>query len=322
MHHRFLIRSLALLLCLGCLLALCGALVACRKQEPNTEEAFLTFTDALGRTVSVGKQPQRVAALLGSFADVWCLAGGTLCAAADDAWDDFGLEQGDAVSLGGAHSPSLERLIAADPDLVLASASTASNVEMKDTLESMQIDVLYFDVDSFSDYLAMLKICTELTGKQDLYEQNGTRLQAQIDAVRAAYADAAISDRQRKILLLRASSATVKTKGSRGTVLGEMLADMGCINLADDRETASDNLSIEAILQDEPYHIFVVFMGSNTDAAKASLEAMIKENPAWSELEAIQNGRLHIMDKTLFNLKPNARWAEAYETLYQTLMEE
>ena len=49
---------------------------------------------------------------------------------------------------------------------------------------------------------------------------------------------------------------------------------------------------------------------------------MMKENPAWATLEAIKEGRWYMMDKTLFNLKPNERWAEAYQTLYDTLTNE
>jgi hypothetical protein len=30
---------------------------------------------------------------------------------------------------------------------------------------------------------------------------------------------------------------------------------------------------------------------------------------------------VHLMDKTLFNMKPNARFAEAYRILYETLTE-
>ena len=63
-------------------------------------------------------------------------------------------------------------------------------------------------------------------------------------------------------------------------------------------------------------------MGSDTAAAKAAVEKMIKENPAWSTLDAVNNGRLYVMDKKLFNLKPNARWAQAYEILYEKLTEE
>ena len=294
---------------------------SCGAEKENAPSDAVHFTDALGREVTVGKNPERVAVLLGSFADVWMLAGGELCAAAEDAWEDFGLEPEGAVNLGGAHSPSLEMLISSDPDLVIASASTASNVEMKDSLEAMGITVVYFDVDCFDDYLKMLDICTDITGRKDLYEQNGLSIKARIDAVKAQYADAGIPEGERKVLLLRAASSFVKAKGSDGTILGEMLADMGCVNIADSDTTLLENLSVEAVIRENPHHVFVVTMGSDTAAARETLENMIKENPAWSTLDAIKNGRLHVMDKKLFNLKPNARWAESYEILYEKLTE-
>ena len=304
------------------ILAMLAALLStssCGQDNGPRVKGEISFTDALGREVQVNKKPERVASLLGSFADVWLLAGGTLCASAEDAWEDFGLELGDAVNIGGAHSPSLELLISASPDFVIASASTASNVEMKDSLESMGITVAYFDVDNFDDYLCMLDICTDITGRKDLYEQNGLAIKSKIDEIKNMYAVSDIPENERKILLLRAASGFVKAKGSSGTILGEMLADIGCINIADSNTDLLENLSVEAVIREEPHHIFVVTMGSNTDAAKRSLENMIKENPAWGTLDAVKNGRLHVMDKKLFNLKPNARWAESYGILYEKL---
>lgn len=301
------------------ILTMLFSITSCNRHSENDNENTLTFTDALGREVSVPKTPERVAALLGSFADVWTLAGGSLCAAAEDARDDFGLTPENCTNIGGAHSPSLELLISASPDFVIASASTASNVEMKDTLETMGITVAYFDVDNFEDYLDMLDICTDITGRKDLYRQNGLAKKSQIDEIKAKYAKADIPDEERKILLLRAASGFVKAKGSSGTILGEMLYDMGCINIADEDSSLLENLSVEKVIRENPYHIFVVTMGSDTEAAKMSLENLIKENPAWNTLDAVKQGRLHVMDKTLFNLKPNDRWAESYEILYEKL---
>ena len=308
-------KLIAIFLIATVLLAGCGA-----PAETPASDTAVTFTDDLGREVTVD-QPRRVAALLGSFADVWVLSGGTLCAAAEDAWEDFGLEL-DAVNIGGAHSPNLEQLLSADPDFVLASASTASNLEFLDTLEAAGIPVAYFEVMHFGDYLRMLDICTDITGQKDLYDRNGLQVQAQIDAIKARYAADNLPEEQRRVLLIRAAASVIKAKGSSGTILGEMLADMGCINIADSDETLLETLSVEAVIQQQPYHIFVVTMGSNTEAAKASLEAMLLENPAWSTLDAIVAGRLHYMDKTLFNLKPNDNWAQSYETLYEALIEE
>ena len=124
------------------------------------------FTDDLGRTVTV-EQPERVAALIGSFADVWCLAGGqdTLVAAAHDAWTSFDLGLNDTVTdLGAVKEPNLEVLLAAQPDFILASCNTTADLELQSTFENAGIPVAYFDIQSFDDYLNMLKICTDLTG--------------------------------------------------------------------------------------------------------------------------------------------------------------
>ena len=281
--------------------------------DRNDDSPSVTFVDALGREVSVASSPVRVATLLGSFADMWMLAGGEVCATSEDAWEDFGLEL-DAVNIGGAHSPSLELLLSSDPQLVIASASTASNLELQEPLEALGITVAYFDVDSFDDYLSMLDILTDITGRKDLYQLNGENVKDEIDVIKAR-----LSDNKPRILLLRASSGSIKAKSSEGTVLGEMLADLGCVNIADSDAGLLENLSIESVMRSEPYHIFAVAMGDEKKALE-NLEKMIEEDPAWSSLEAVKNGRVHLMDRHLFNLKPNSRWAKSYEQLVEILL--
>ena len=257
--------------------------------------------------------------MLGAFADTWVSAGGALCAAAEDAWDDYGLTLENAVNLGGAHSPSLEALLSADPDFVIASASTAADVEMKETLENAGITVAYFDVDNFNDYLAMLKICADITGRKDLYEQNGERVKKEIENIKDEFNAKKLPEEKRTVLLLRASASLLKAKGSEDTVLGEMLCDLGCINIADSDKTLLENLSVESVIREEPYRIFAVSMGDET-AARNNLSKTMEENPAWGRLDAVAQNRLHIMDKRLFNLKPNSSWAKAYEQLTKILL--
>ena len=316
---RKIFQFIAVIVCMTMMLSI---LTACNCGESTQNENAVTFTDALGREVMVSKEPQRVAALIGSFADVWLLSGGSICAAAEDAWDDFDLELPDAVNIGGAHSPNLELIFSANPDFVIASASTSSNVEMLETLETAGITVAYFDVDSFEDYLAMLNICTDITGRKDLYERNGMKLQFQIEVIKQEMSEQPLTEEQKTVLLLRAHSGSVKAKGSEGTILGEMLADLGCINIADSDTSLLEALSVESIIRQEPYRIFVVTMGNDTKKAMDNFYQMMEENPAWGTLEAVAEGRVHIMDRKLFNVKPNADWAESYEKLSEILRTE
>ena len=59
--------------------------------------------------------------------------------------------------------------------------------------------------------------------------------------------------------------------------------------------------------------------GNNQEAAMKNVEDMLISNPAWTSLSAVKNGNYYLLDKRLFNLKPNARWGEAYEQLADIL---
>jgi len=153
--------------------------------ETNTETQTqgYTFTDDLGREVTV-KSADRVATLIGSFTDVWMLAGGNVVAAANDSWESLGLDLDESVvNLGSILEPDVEQLIAAEPDFVIASANTDADVAMEETLTQAGITVAYFDVANFDDYLNMLSICTQITGRDDLYQKNGLDVQKEVEAV-------------------------------------------------------------------------------------------------------------------------------------------
>ena len=307
----------------ACLLALlltaCGGAADPAQAALSETAQEISFVDDLGREVTV-PAPRRVAALIGSFADVWCLAGGrdTLVAAAGDSWTQFDLDLPETVAdLGGVTEPNLERLLAAEPDLVIGSAKTAADVELLDVLEQAGIPAAYFDVSTFEDYLRMLDICTQLTGCRENYDQYGTANQTQIEAAKARADGSAPT-----VLYIRATGSSCKVKNSRDTVLGEMLQELGCINIADSETGLLESLSMETILLSDPEYIFVVLQGSDTTKAENTLETVLLSDPAWNKLSAVQEGRCYFMDQRLYNVKPNARWGEAYEKLADILYPE
>ena len=285
--------------------------------ERGTAGTAVTFTDGLGRSLTVDS-PRRVAALIGSFADMWCLAGGkdTLVAAAADTWTQFSLALPDTVqNLGAVKEPSAETLLAVQPDFVLASTKTQADIDLLPTLEQAGIPVAYFDVSSFSDYLEMLEICTRITGCPERYEQYGTAVQAQVEEAKAR----AEGKEAPTVLYLRATGGSCKVKNSKGSVLGEMLEDLRCTNIADSDASLLEELSMESILAADPDYIFLVLQGGNQEKARQTLEKAVLSNPAWQQLTAVKEGRCHYMDQALYNLKPNARWGEAYEGLAEIL---
>ena len=299
-----------------CMVLLCVLLCGCAPDRDEVTGRY--FTDDLGRTVVVD-QPERVACLLGSFADVWYHAGGTIIAAPDDAWVDFGFPMPeDAVNLGNTKDLSLEALLAAEPDFVIGSVNTPEHLQWKDTLEAAGIPVAYFDVSDFEDYLRMLEICTAITDRMDVYVTRGLSLQRKIDECIARAAERGTSPR---VLYLRASATSIRAKNSKGSVLGEMLADLGCINIADTDDTLLENLSVEHILMQDPEFIFIVRLGDDEEAARENAYQFLRDNPALESLTAVKNNRVIFLDKRMYNMKPNNLWAEAYLQLEDILLE-
>ena len=287
-------------------------LAGCASPAAQSPASGYTFTDELGRTITVDN-PQRTAALLASFAQIWQLAGGNVVATGADAWEDLNLPLSeDTVNLGKTEKLSLELLLSSQPDLILASANTRQQMEWKETLEATGIPVAYFNVSDFDAYLRMLKICTDITGRQDLYQTNGLDVQAQIDTILEASRNRGTAP---TVLCMRASGSLITVKNSTGNVLGEILHSLGCVNIADSDASLLENISIERILEVDPEYIFIAQRGDNFDDMVANVESMMQEHPAWLQLTAVKEGKLYYMDKSLYNLKPNHRWGEAYERL-------
>ena len=75
-------------------------------------------------------------------------------------------------------------------------------------LEAAGITVAYFDVSDFEEYLKMLDICTDITGRKDLYETNGLEVKKQIERA-VKYAGG------QSYLLLRASATYIRAKNRK-----------------------------------------------------------------------------------------------------------
>ena len=115
---------------------------------------------------------------MGSFANVWELAGGTLVGASDDAFSDYHIAS-DAQKIGDFSSLNAESIIALNPDFVILTGSSSgrgggvAQTELADTLTAANIPVAYFKVTTFDDYLRMLRTCCNITGDEQAYAENG-----------------------------------------------------------------------------------------------------------------------------------------------------
>ena len=260
--------------------------------------------------------PRRVVSLYGSYAEAWAQAGGTLVGATEDAVSERGMDLGEAQIIGTTKEPNLELVLALDPDLVLLSLDIAAQVSAAEALEAAGVPCAAFRVDTWQDYARMMDVFTALTGRRDLYETIVPPMEAAIARTIAS----AQAQNAPTVLLLRAYSTGVKAKAD-DNLAGAMLEDLGCINIAGKQPSLLEELTLEAIVVEDPDCIFISVMGGDEEAALAVVEETLGQNPAWQGLTAVQEGRVYVLSRDLFHYKPNARWAESYAFLYELLFE-
>ena len=227
---------------------------------------------------------------------------------------DLGLGE-DVVNAGSLKTPSAELILAAGVDFVLLTPTLSGHIALGETLRAAGVRTAFFDVETFEDYLRCLDFCTRLTGQPQRYEQYGTAVQASVDEAIALGVGQAQAPR---VLLLRAYSTGVKAKNSDNNMVGAMLRDLGCENIADGQDTLLENLTLEAIVAADPDFIFITTMGAD-DEALASLAEHLQSGPAWAGLTAVKEGRCFVLPKDLFHYKPCERWSEIYHQLAEML---
>ena len=302
-------RILSILLCV---ILLCG----CASPQ-RSAAGGITFTDDTGVEVTVPKKPETVAVLLSSLADLWITAGGSVDITVGETVER-GFVGTDVIQVddGAGKTINLEALVAAEPDFVLYASDIAGQLKCAETLRAAGIPAAGFAVETFEDYLALLKLCTEILDTPESYEIYGLELKNKVDSLLET---AKNQPYQPEILFVRAGSSAkvTKAKTAENHFVCGMLKDLGTLNIAEKAPVLLDGLSIEEILLADPDVILFTTMGDET-AGAAYMESLV-EDSVWQNLTAVREGKVYQLPKELFQYKPNARWDGAYAYLIELL---
>ena len=274
------------------------------------------ITDINGNSATLTKD-SKIAACYGSFAECLTLAGLEPVGVTEDAIEDHGLEfSSDTKIVGTVKEINLEQLTQSDPDYVMLSADLSAHLKLEESLKELGFSYGYFRIDTFSDYKAFMKTLCDISKRDDLYEENVTIPEKNIENILAKVPE----NQSKDFLLMRAHSSGIKAKGD-DNLAGQLLKELGAKNIADSHLSILEELSIEQIIEDDPEFIFVSFMGSEK-AAKEYLKENFENNPAFASLTAVKNSNYILLPKDLFHYKPNNRWDESYEYLAKILYPE
>jgi len=290
---------------------------ACGKapEEPLPEPSAVSVTDALGNTVTLAPGA-RVVSCYGSFADCWQLSGGSLVGVTEDAVEEGVVAAESVTVVGSVKNIDLEQILGLNPDYVLLSADLAAHLKLREALVAARVPHGYFRVDTFGDYKAMMEQFCAVNGRPDRYRENVLAVEEKICGILEKIPE----PDGKRVLLVRVYSTGMKAKGD-DNLAGQILKEFGMIHLTEENPSLLEDLSVEKIVQADPDYIIALAMGEQ-EAADEFLRQNVENNPAWSGLTAVKEGRYAMLPKDLFHYKPNERWAESYEYLAKIIFPE
>lgn len=273
-----------------------------------------TFTDDLGRKVTV-KSHKRVVACMGSLADAWQLAGGTLVGASDDAFGHYPVDSSKVSGVGRSTSLNLESILALKPDFVIMTgiadgkhSTGVSQADAKSALTEAGVPVAFFKVTTFADYKRMMGTLCAITGRNDLYKKNVTKVGEKIKSAVSRYS---VASKSPSVLVVSAFSKGLVVQNSSG-MAGAIVKDLGAVNVADEHPSLLSDFSLEAAVEANPDYVLVLAASDDAATAQKYYDQVAGSNSAWQGMDAVKEGRVTMLDAAHFLYKPNADWAESY----------
>jgi iron complex transport system substrate-binding protein len=245
---------------------------------PATTAVFpLTTADALGRTFTFTEPPQRIVSLIPSNTEILFALGLGDRVVGVDVFSDFPAEAQEKPRVGDFLNPDLEGMVAADPDLVLATASHDASV--LPALDRLGIPALAIEPTNLGQVLADIERIAAIAGVPERGRALACDLAERIAAVEAAVAGA---ERPRVFFEI---STDLYTAGP-GSFIDDLISRAGGANVAADAAIAWPQLSAEAVVAADPEVILLV------DQEAGATPETVAARPGWGQIAAVRNGRV------------------------------
>jgi iron complex transport system substrate-binding protein len=262
-------------LCVGALTAaaLCVALPA---------RASRVLTDETGRTVTVPDHPHRIICLTPSVTDtVYAIGAGDEVVAISD-YTKYPKVALTKPSVGDLIHPSIERILAFHPDLVIGSAPMGPS-ETSKQLERLGVAVYLVNPQGIAGILHAIRDVGDAVNRAPAAATLAASLQARVEAVRER-----TQNLPRPRVLMPVWYDPITTIGEHAFIT-EIIAAAGGRSITDDIAADWPQVSMEAVMQRAPEALLLVRGG------KTSLD-VLKDRPGWSALPAVQARRVYYVD--------------------------
>ncbi len=276
--------------------AACLLLAACTTSN-ESPVATPALVDDYGVSIGPATAAQRIISLNPTTTEILFALGAGERVIGRSRWDQWPVEARTVPEVGDAIRPSVERILAARPDLVLLYAS-GDNRAAAATLSAAGVAVVALRIDRLADFDRAVRTLGHVTGLE-------------------AAADAAVDSVERSLARVREAMRAVPRPRvfvhvwvnpliaiGGGSYLSELIDIAGGRNVYAERPEPSPQVSFEDLVRREPQ----VILAGPAEAARLRTDAR------WADVRAVREGRVLAYD-TMLVARPSMRLGEAARAL-------
>ena len=278
----------------------------------------ITIVDALGRSITIEKAPQRVVSLAPSITEMLFALDAGEYVVGVDSFSNYPPEvmklrkEGKIACIGSYWNPDLEKIVKLKPDLVIADAG--AHAKLLEKFEELKINVIYVHGGSSTNVRDIIKDIITLGLVFDI-KSKAQEIREDIVKCIKNVSDKLVKSNASKVkvlILLGPISMGLWSTGS-GTFIDYLVKSVGGVNILS-KYHGWIQVGYEEIVKSDPEIIIVTIMGTKETALKVIDE--IKKSPL-ATTSAVKKGKIYVLigeaDDVL--TRPGPRITEAIKLL-------
>ncbi len=250
-------------------------------------------TDQTGRTVNLPDHPRRLVSIAPSVTETLFEMGLGKFVVGDTDYCDVPPQAKLIPHIGGVINPSLERIVALHPDLVLGT-DEANRRETADQLQRLGIPLYGVTAHTVDGTLASLDDLGRVLDWQQPTEKLVAGLRARVAAV-----DRRVQGKVRLKVLFVVQYRPLITAGGT-TFISNVIRRAGGVSISDDMKTEWPRMGLEDVLSRAPD---VILFPRTEDFAPGLGE--FQKLPGWRDLAAVKNHQVFFVSENIERPSPS-----------------
>jgi len=265
-----------------------------------------TFTDEVGRKVELPAPPQRIVSVAPSVTEVLFAMGLGEKVVGVSTYCNYPAEALKKEKVGGYLTPSLEKILALRPDLVIGTAD--GNLKaFVNKLAGLGIPVYITSPRSVSGVITSIEHIGEATFSQLAAKKVVDSMKRKMETIRGK-----VQGRPRlRVLHVMAYDPLISS--AKGTFVDDLIRLAGGINVAESAKGKHPRYSMEEVIAQDPEVILLSSMKS-----KDPLAEQRQWWNRWKEISAVHSGRIRVIDADLIH-RPSPRIVEGLEEMAKAI---